>query len=267
MEFLTESEAVVAELELLGAAYGDQFSNNVGDSQACDVALTPEYTVRLYFHVEVPVKLSATFKSLHNTKELQCAADEYLQNVQESTSSSGEYDSFSFLQYMSDYIEENITTKTTSSTSETPSTKIRSTSSKIKQISRNLLYFHHIMSVTKKRELTTNAIDLNLGGVWKDGYPGIVIVEGYLDDVNEYIRRIQLLRWKHMCVRGEQIFDLPIQDKDAGEEGAFVDAQVLNEHRAFPMVLEKYETMSEIARACRSAGLEDLFFTSMKIYN
>lgn len=68
-----------------------------------------------------------------------------------------------------------------------------------------LIYFHHIKSSAKKCEIVETAKLLSLGGLWKVDFPGIVIVEGALDNVLEFVKRIQRLHWQHMVVRGERI--------------------------------------------------------------
>ena len=39
-------------------------------------------------------------------------------------------------------------------------------------MSRVLIYFHHIKSSSKKKEIVENAQHLQLGGLWKEGFPG-----------------------------------------------------------------------------------------------
>jgi len=60
-------------------------------------------------------------------------------------------------------------------------------------------------SITKRSEILHQAKELQLTGILKHGFPGIVIVEGELQNVLEYVRRIQRLRWQQMSVRGEEI--------------------------------------------------------------
>ena len=71
--------------------------------------------------------------------------------------------------------------------------------SKCDQASKNiklmqvLIYFHHIKSPMKKKEIVDSAHELDVGGLWKEGFPGVIIAEGKLDDVQEYISRLQKL--------------------------------------------------------------------------
>ncbi|KAH8117606.1 hypothetical protein DFH11DRAFT_1031937 [Phellopilus nigrolimitatus] len=61
--------------------------------------------------------------------------------------------------------------------------------------SRALLTFHHILSSQKKRIIRHSARELNLTGICKIGYPGVLAVEGREAQVGRYVREIKSLRW------------------------------------------------------------------------
>ena len=63
-----------------------------------------------------------------------------------------------------------------------------------------------------------NAQELKLGGISKTGFPGVVIVEGLLENVLEYVRRIQRLRWQQMVVRGEEVEIVDDTSNNIGED-------------------------------------------------
>lgn len=67
-------------------------------------------------------------------------------------------------------------------------------------IVRVFIYFHHIKSERKKKEIVNNAKELNLSGLWKEGFPGLLLAEGNRDDINEYIRILKSLKWQKMTV-------------------------------------------------------------------
>lgn len=73
------------------------------------------------------------------------------------------------------------------------------------QIGRFLIYFHHIQSPVKKKYIVEWADQLDLGGCWTDGYPGLICAEGPLPHLLEYVTLLQRLHWKFMTVRGEQV--------------------------------------------------------------
>ncbi|CAH0477033.1 unnamed protein product [Peronospora belbahrii] len=119
-------------------------------------------------------------------------------------------------------------------------------------LGRRAIYFHHIIALTKRRVVKEWALELKLGGFCKIGWPGVIIVEGIEDNVQEYVRRLQHLRWKQMTVRGEQTE----QTKD------------VNLRWLLPQGIQEFPEngMSDLAATCRAVGLEELFLTTMKIY-
>ncbi|RLN95114.1 hypothetical protein BBJ28_00000120 [Nothophytophthora sp. Chile5] len=125
-------------------------------------------------------------------------------------------------------------------------------------LGRRAIYFHHIIASNKRRVVKEWASELQLGGFSKIGWPGIVIVEGAEANAQEYVRRLQHLRWKQMTVRGEQTQELT--------EG---DSRGLDALRRLPRGFQEFpeDGMSSLAAGCRAAGLEELFLTTMKIYN
>jgi hypothetical protein len=122
-------------------------------------------------------------------------------------------------------------------------------------LGRRLIYSHHIINPGKRKVIKEWASELELGGYTKIGWPGIIIVEGSEDGCQEYVRRLQHLRWQYLSVRGEQ--------QEEGTAGGSLD-----ELRAMPkkMVMLGEDKMSELAQLCRDAGLEELFLTALKIY-
>jgi hypothetical protein len=83
---------------------------------------------------------------------------------------------------------------------------------------------------------------------------GIVVIEGQLDNVMEYVRRTQRLRWQHMVVRGEEIETLPSNSTEA-----------IDQYRKFPLPFREIDgNMSDLSALCRQADLHELFMTAMK---
>lgn len=136
-------------------------------------------------------------------------------------------------------------------------------------LGRRAIYFHHIINPTKRRVVREWALELGLSGFSKIGWPGVVIVEGRESDAQEYVRRLQRLRWKQIVVRGEQT-----ERVDGGEQqrqgySSSSSSSAVDPLRRLPRNAfhEFPETgMSALAGACRDAGLEELFLTTMKIY-
>ncbi|CCI43389.1 unnamed protein product [Albugo candida] len=139
-------------------------------------------------------------------------------------------------------------------------------------LGRRAIYFHHIAAESKRHALVNWAKELRLGGYSKIGWPGIVIVEGCEQNVQEYVRMVQRLRWKQMVVRGEQV-ELSSPDGAelyGGDDGDFNDADaILYRMRKFKQSFKELpmDGISTLAQICTDAGLKDLFLTTMKIYN
>lgn len=47
--------------------------------------------------------------------------------------------------------------------------------------------------------------ELRLWGLSKPGYPGVIVVEGVEDQVDEFVHRIKQLQWKALQVRSETL--------------------------------------------------------------
>ena len=63
------------------------------------------------------------------------------------------------------------------------------------------LYMHHIYSKNKRKDIINWADELELTGFSLPGKPGVVYVEGDMNNVDEYFSRLKRLQWKRMsCV-------------------------------------------------------------------
>ncbi|GMH36126.1 hypothetical protein BSKO_03994 [Bryopsis sp. KO-2023] len=118
-----------------------------------------------------------------------------------------------------------------------------------------VIWFHHIKSTTKRRHIMEWSRELGLRGYSKPGYPGVIVCEGYEENVADYVNRLRALRWAAMAVRAEERVEI----EDGGDlEGCWNFKQ--------PGFFELGEGgMSELANRCRDAGLEDVFLTALKI--
>eukprot|EP00913_Durusdinium_trenchii_P023231 g21809.t1 len=70
------------------------------------------------------------------------------------------------------------------------------------------------------------AAQLQLGGMAKVGWPGVIIVEGEEPNVVAYVEALSRLRWKHFVVRAEQMIEL--------------DGMPLDSLRVLPVPLEEF---------------------------
>lgn len=102
--------------------------------------------------------------------------------------------------------------------------------------------------------MATWSSDLAVGGMYKVGYPGVLMLEGAAADVGEYIGRLRGQRWKAMAVRGER-------------RQACGSADELQRRRRLPLRLMELqdEQLGQLGQACRAAGLHDLFLCALKL--
>jgi hypothetical protein len=96
--------------------------------------------------------------------------------------------------------------------------------------------------------------ELSVGGFAKIGYPGVVILEGSAENVDEFVVLLKSLHWKAIAIRGER-------------EEAFRDEGAMNHARKFDKrIMElRDKDLSQLAQICRDAGIEDLFLATLKI--
>ena len=71
-------------------------------------------------------------------------------------------------------------------------------------IKRTLLWSHHLLATSKRKDIIVWSRELHLGGYSRPGYPGAIFVEGESDCVDEFVRRIKGLRWQALQVRAEE---------------------------------------------------------------
>jgi hypothetical protein len=112
------------------------------------------------------------------------------------------------------------------------------------RLSRCFIYFHHIKSENKKKNIVDYASELKLGGLWKEGFPGIILVEGIHSEILEYISRLKRLRWQQMTVKGIW-FDN-------------------NNNRKFESFTELSD-LSTISQVCNDKDLADIYRSSMNL--
>jgi len=110
------------------------------------------------------------------------------------------------------------------------------------ELTRRLIYSHHIIAPSKRAGLRECAQILGVTTLVKIGWPGAICLEGPRDRVDAFVNHITRWRWKQLAVRGEQ------------------DA----EERALPRVFLETSDMSTFAGHLRAAGLQELFLRLFK---
>lgn len=69
------------------------------------------------------------------------------------------------------------------------------------ELQRLWIYSHHIKSKTKRINIVNNAKNLNLTGFCKPGKPGIICVEGYKEDTEEFWKLLKGMNWQKITVK------------------------------------------------------------------
>lgn len=69
------------------------------------------------------------------------------------------------------------------------------------ELERLWIYSHHLKSMTKRQDIMKLAKELNLSGFSKPGKPGIICVEGYKENTQEFWKCIRQWAWQRITVR------------------------------------------------------------------
>jgi len=138
-----------------------------------------------------------------------------------------------------------------------------SSSAQTSSFGRRWIWVHHITSKDRIKSIRAEAECLNLKGILKHGYPGVVLVEGRSGDFNTFVKWIKGDKssplgggfgrnWGHH-VRGE--IDFSIDDA----EGSETSSATFKPQRSRLIMLEETEDLSDMANYCKDAGLEEEF--------
>ncbi|KAF4549926.1 Hypothetical protein D9617_19g102310 [Elsinoe fawcettii] len=126
------------------------------------------------------------------------------------------------------------------------------TEQKIKLV---LLWSHHLLATSKRKDIVSWSRELHLSGFSRPGYPGAIIIEGEEADVDEFETRIKALRWQALQVRGEEttINRRLVSIPEMGTPE--------------PLGMTEVEDLSDVVKALRSCEdrLGDWFLQCMKI--
>lgn len=88
-----------------------------------------------------------------------------------------------------------------------------------------LIWFHHLLSTTKRKDI----LGLPLRGISRPGYPGILVLQGPKDDVDDAIGELRGMRWQAMQVRAEVEGHEKFLDEGVHEVGSVAEVIELME--------------------------------------
>eukprot|EP00536_Pseudo-nitzschia_multiseries_P013557 jgi/Psemu1/320478/estExt_fgenesh1_pm.C_5880004 len=125
------------------------------------------------------------------------------------------------------------------------------------------IWVHHITSTDRRKSIVREARELNLTGILKHGYPGVVLAEGPGEACESFVGWIKGNKsrpggfgrnWGHH-VRGEIEFSLEDEDEDDDDDETNTAAGRTTAMTSF----REMEELSEMAKSCREMGLDGEF--------
>ncbi|GAA5851902.1 hypothetical protein JCM5353_005879 [Sporobolomyces roseus] len=136
-----------------------------------------------------------------------------------------------------------------------------------------LLWSHHLLATSKRKDIVSWSTELRLFGISKPGYPGVIVIEGSQENVDEFVYRIKQLQWKALQVRCEEDGAVVIPPKDVPVTEA-LEWVVRNRSHLGPVLsqdvhdkicVREVEGLNDLGDIMRKAGLEEVFLTALKI--
>ncbi|GAA5972705.1 hypothetical protein JCM11641_002985 [Rhodosporidiobolus odoratus] len=136
-----------------------------------------------------------------------------------------------------------------------------------------LLWSHHLLATGKRKDIVAWSTELELFGLSKPGYPGVIVIEGLQDQVDEFVHRIKQLQWKALQVRCEQ--DGPVVSPPSSVSPAEASTWVVRNRSQLGSIISRDSTdkicvrevegLNEVGEIMKKAGLYEVFLTAMKL--
>ncbi|GAA5922723.1 uncharacterized protein JCM15063_003402 [Sporobolomyces koalae] len=136
-----------------------------------------------------------------------------------------------------------------------------------------LIWSHHLLATSKRKDIVAWSTELGLFGVSKPGYPGVIVIEGMKENVEEFVWRIKQLQWKALQIRCEEDGDVVTPPEDIAPTEA-VSWVVRNRSHLGPVLsrdpndkicVREVEKLNDLGDIMRQANLEEVFLTALKI--
>ncbi|GAA5885482.1 hypothetical protein JCM3774_003365 [Rhodotorula dairenensis] len=136
-----------------------------------------------------------------------------------------------------------------------------------------LLWSHHLLATSKRKDIVAWSHELQLWVLSRPGYPGVIVAEGLADNVDSFVQIVKSWQWKALQVRceidGERVD--PPAELSAREAPLWAVrtrshlGRVLAPDGTTKVGAREVEGLNELGEIMRSAGLEDVFLTAMKL--
>ncbi|BGP21381.1 DUF1115 domain containing protein [Rhodotorula toruloides] len=141
------------------------------------------------------------------------------------------------------------------------------------QLKTVLMWSHHLLATSKRKDIVAWSTELELWGLSKPGYPGVIIAEGLASNVDHFIQVVKSWQWKALQVRCE--LDGPVIEpppdfspKEAATWAVRTKSHlgpVLGKDAKEKICVKEVEGLHEVGEIMRAAGLEDVFYTALKL--
>lgn len=109
------------------------------------------------------------------------------------------------------WIQDNLDTFTEASDNATISTDNK----KWIEFERMWIYSHHLKSKTKRQEIVKSARQLDLSGFSRPGKPGIICVEGWKRNTEEFWKYIRSMNWQKITIRKSEVKTIDLDELNA----------------------------------------------------
>ncbi|GAA5908076.1 uncharacterized protein JCM6883_004109 [Sporobolomyces salmoneus] len=136
-----------------------------------------------------------------------------------------------------------------------------------------LIWSHHLLATSKRKDIVAWSTELSLAGISKPGYPGVIVIEGSRENVDEFVWRIKQLQWKALQIRCEQDGDVVTVPEGVSPSDS-LEWVMRKKSRLGPVLstdpndkirVNEVEGLNDLGDIMRQAGLEDVFLTALKI--
>ncbi|BGP28539.1 hypothetical protein JCM10296v2_000275 [Rhodotorula toruloides] len=141
------------------------------------------------------------------------------------------------------------------------------------QLKTVLMWSHHLLATSKRKDIVAWSTELELWGLSKPGYPGVIIAEGLAPNVDHFVQVVKSWQWKALQVRCEldgPVIEPPpdIPPNEAATWAVRTKSHlgpVLGKEAKEKICVKEVEGLNEVGEIMRAAGLEDVFYTALKL--